>query len=216
MVSLKRIFVKCAIVLSLLFSVGCANDVTVVSDETTGVDMSVIEAKTTVLSNILKEESTVMYGTLHQLQMTRGVVPTEESLSAHDMATVSNSLSKVSDATKELLRECGVEEQELIELFGNSNDERLALVGIALSQHLPNVIQTRGLEWDDYVDCAAEAVGVNVLTNLKSMYDSGQLTRSLMKKAALEVVKQVARRFVGPVGVAITVADFGWCLYRNR
>ncbi len=59
----------------------------------------------------------------------------------------------------------------------------------------------------DYVHCALEALGLDALYALGSSQASAW-TKAAMKKA----FGAVAKRFLGPVGVAIAVVSFGLCL----
>ena len=63
------------------------------------------------------------------------------------------------------------------------------------------------LTWAEVGNCAIAAVGVNVLWSLMA---SGASTWSVGAISA--AFSRVAARIVGPIGVAITIAAFGWCL----
>lgn len=59
-------------------------------------------------------------------------------------------------------------------------------------------------------DCGLEALGANVLVAL------GQSTAKTWSKAVIKsVFKTVAKKVVGPIGVAIAVVDFGLCMHRK-
>ena len=60
---------------------------------------------------------------------------------------------------------------------------------------------------NDYVKCAAVAIGADALWALGGS-SASSWSRAAMKKA----FKAVAKRFLGPVGVAIAVVSFGVCL----
>lgn len=62
----------------------------------------------------------------------------------------------------------------------------------------------------DYVDCALDAIGINVLAGLSW---SGAKTWS--KVAAKKAFAAVAKRALGPIGAAITAISFGICLYNK-
>ena len=157
------------------------------------------------LNNTLQSASDALYKINYGVYRTRGTMPTEENLSEEQKQQVRTSLHSIATATKQVLAHYGVTDQELVEIFGDSNDERIALAGIAFADfHVSRA--TRSLEWDDYADCAMRALGFNIFSSMRG---------AITKKLAIQMLKQVAKKVVGPVGVGITVAEFGWCLYRN-
>ena len=60
--------------------------------------------------------------------------------------------------------------------------------------------------WTQVGQCAVAAIGVDVLWSLGS--DGGKWTKKAIKKA----FKAVAKRFLGPIGVAIAVVSFSFCV----
>lgn len=60
------------------------------------------------------------------------------------------------------------------------------------------------------VGCAVEALLWDI-TNMSSASTLKTYNKALIKKT----FKVIAKKVLGPVGVAIAAADFGWCLYRN-
>ncbi|WP_124559640.1 hypothetical protein [Pedobacter sp. KBW01] len=64
------------------------------------------------------------------------------------------------------------------------------------------------LNAQDYINCAVAALGVDILYAL-SQSTLSTWSIPLMKKAFGTVAKKV----LGPIGVAITIASFGFCLY---
>lgn len=66
---------------------------------------------------------------------------------------------------------------------------------------------TNSLTWAEVGNCAIAAIGVNVFYSL--MY-SGASTWSIA--SITTAFTNVAKRFIGPIGVALTVAAFGFCL----
>ena len=59
-------------------------------------------------------------------------------------------------------------------------------------------------------DCALEAIGADIFTNAVA-FAKAKWSKVIIKKN----FKTVAKRALGPVGVGIAVAEFGWCLYRH-
>ena len=166
---------------------------------------STINSKLYNLDTMIKEEGLKLHSMNYHHYKTRGTTPTSTTITQEEKEVLNTSLDKINIATKTALAEYGITEEELTSIFGDANDKRIALVGIILTENLHNR-HSRSLEWDDYVSCAAEALGLNIFTSMRTM----------TKKAALQLEKQVAKRSMGPIGVGITVAEFSWCLYRNR
>ena len=69
------------------------------------------------------------------------------------------------------------------------------------------VNSAQALTWSEVGHCASHALGMDVLFSLGS---SGATvwTMGVIKTA----FKKVAQRMMGPIGVAIAVVDFGFCL----
>lgn len=59
-------------------------------------------------------------------------------------------------------------------------------------------------------DCALEAIGADIFTNAVA-FAKAKWSKVIIKK----IFKTVAKRALGPVGVGIAVAEFGWCIYRH-
>ena len=67
----------------------------------------------------------------------------------------------------------------------------------------------KDITWQDVGQCAMEAIGVDAFYSLMfSGAGTGSWTVPLLKK----VFTNVAKRFLGPIGVAIVVVQFTWCL----
>lgn len=63
------------------------------------------------------------------------------------------------------------------------------------------------LTWEDYVRCAIVGIGADVLYAL-----GGSNGKTWAKAAMKKAFKSVAKRLLGPIGVAISVASFGVCI----
>ena len=57
------------------------------------------------------------------------------------------------------------------------------------------------------MDCAIEALGLNL--GFGTLHD---LAQEGLELTAKKFLKKVALRLLGPIGVAITVAEYAWCL----
>lgn len=63
-----------------------------------------------------------------------------------------------------------------------------------------------GLGWQDYAQCASIAIGADLIWSIGG--DSSKWT----KKAIGKAFKKIAQRFLGPIGVAIAVGTFAYCI----
>lgn len=170
------------------------------------INYKLVEYNVIVLDQIIKEETQLLNDIRRKAYDTRSATFLEQKVIKGDLINVNNSISRIVNQTKLVLTQYGISNKELQDIFGSSNDPRIALLGVLFVNELhADASELRKLEWDDYVDCAMEAVGVNIFSSL----------RTITKKVALTMLKEVAKRAAGPAGVAITVAEFGWCLYRN-
>jgi len=61
-------------------------------------------------------------------------------------------------------------------------------------------------------DCTMEAIGVSALLETFSAIQAGN--KYLLKKAGVKALKKLAKRFLGPIGIAIAVVDFAFCMNR--
>lgn len=121
---------------ALFFFAGCSSDVQS-EKEAPEVNEGVLNKKNQVLRNTLKKESLAIHDLLYQTEAIRGGVLAEEIIADEEQSKLQTALSKNNSATKELLYECGLTEPELIDILGNANDERLALVGGGFLKLLP-------------------------------------------------------------------------------
>jgi hypothetical protein len=132
-------------------------------------------------------------------------------------------LMPIVKSTKEVLRNnFEIEEYELKEIFeGNSDDPRIALVGLAiitkekageveLADKFMNSIGTSAYAFptgNQAIDCALEALGFSS-TDLIKDFITGNLTKGAVKR----LVIGMASRALGPIGVAFIVAEWGICM----
>lgn len=66
-----------------------------------------------------------------------------------------------------------------------------------------------GIDWGEVGNCAA-ALGINAITSFASLQGSG--SDRWKRKAITKLIGKVASRFLGPVGVAITIGSFALCM----
>jgi hypothetical protein len=64
------------------------------------------------------------------------------------------------------------------------------------------------ITWGDTVDCAAAAIGVDLIWSV------GSSTAKWSKKSIKKLFKSVAKRFLGPIGVAFAVISFTYCMVK--
>ena len=124
-------------------------------------------------------------------------------------------LKPLIDQTKKLLFAYGINEAILTEVYGDVDDSRQVLVGLAIlsseKQLLMNNAKSQRsykmAKANPYLECAKEALGLNIGIGL--LHDLGE---EAIEKAVKTFLKKTAARLLGPVGLAITVAEYAWCL----
>jgi len=122
------------------------------------------------------------------------------------------------NGTKELLLAFEIEEKDLEEVFGSKDDPRLVIVGLALlsagseenSQAAINFSSLFGQSTyaqSGIGGCVLEALGVNAAVDALK----GGI-KKLGKKGAFKLLKKVAGKALGPIGVALAIIDFADCM----
>lgn len=121
---------------------------------------------------------------------------------------------------KEYLYNKGLTEQDIYDIIAEENGTELDLVPLVM--HMANIEKTGEVALDfsdifiskayaqtsdDFIRCGAVAIGADILYALATQ-DSAKWTRKAMGKA----FGAVAKRALGPIGVAIAVVSFGVCL----
>ena len=170
--------------------------------------------------NLIKE-STVNIGKIVEKQnefLAKGV--SSEKINETLESEAKLTLNPIVNGTKELLSTFNISEYDLLKDFDDSNDPRIAIIGIVLlasqdksgnstamnfSQLFVNPMHAQSLE--DAGKCAAAAIGADLLYSLAEGGAS-----KWTKKALTKLVKKVASRFLGPIGVGIAVVSFGLCI----
>lgn len=138
-----------------------------------------------------------------------------------DVLKEANSLNNqlVIDSQR-LFASLGVTSEEISDILGSENSSDIIIAALAFIayeeakgedpnenlQEEANIIAYSAQ--NKYIDCAIEALGLNI-------FDGVRNGAFLTKKAAIQFLKKAAVRLLGPIGTAITVAEYGWCLGRS-
>src|SRR5690606_14219635 len=101
-------------------------------------------------------------------------------------------LNPIANETKRILIEYGITDEEIIEELGSINDPKLSLVGIGII-----TINTGDFDMDKAIYCLIEALGLDVFDAVREVGEVGT------KKAFVKILKGVATRVLGPIGIAI-------------
>lgn len=203
--------------LALLCFAGCqlSTDETGMTNQVELVNSSKVQTEISTLDSVAFKEACVLRDLNQNLLKTRGVILDDEGLSVEEKALVKSSLMSLTEATKPVLHECGLTDQDIIDIFGSVDDDRIALLGLVLVDAHRQAQPTRSIEWDDVVSCAGEVLGVNAFYELRGAFVAGKkIAKVAMKQMLKKVAFRVASRLAGPVGAGLAVAEFGWCLYR--
>lgn len=103
-----------------------------------------------------------------------------------------------------LISHYGFSYEELeYEFEGNMEDPGIILLGTS-------IVTSTSFKWDPAkaAGCAAETLGLNIFDALRNL--GGEVT----KKVAIQAIKKIGVRALGPVGFAITFAEWAWCYSR--
>lgn len=133
-------------------------------------------------------------------------------------AEMIESLNPLVEGTKELLLAFEIEAKDLEEVFGNENDPRLVIAGLALLSmgnednnqtaiNFSNIFVQSTYAQSGIGNCVLEALGVNAAVDA---FKGG--IKKLGKKGAFKLLKKVAGRALGPIGVALAIIDFADCM----
>lgn len=158
--------------------------------------------------------------------------PTQDSI-VLDEAKVRQCIEPMVQESKTYLMNNGFSPQEIQDMLSENNSDESLLVTLVMLLVNNEVKQTQTAQYtaksplqflvtptyakDDndilirnVFDCGLEALGANVLVAL------GQSTAKTWSKAVIKsVFKTVAKKIIGPIGVAIAVVDFGLCMHRK-
>ncbi len=161
----------------------------------------------------------------------RSVIEKQHLLTAKGLSTnkanvkaekeINSAIAPIISGTKELLRTFDLTESDLAEVFDDPNDPRISIVGLTIlasennegnqiAMNFASILGTSvyAQSWGDIGRCAAAALGVDLIYGLTDAGASAAWKRKALKK----LFKKVATRILGPVGVAIAIAEFGICV----
>jgi len=136
---------------------------------------------------------------------------------------VNTLLQPMVQGTKKLLKWYEVEEEYLSQEFTDTNDPRIALVGLfllaaenrekqAVALNFAQAFGTLSYAQDaelseakpDWVDCMITAVGIDLVVE----FLKGNVTEAIAKKA----IKKIASRALGFIGAAVAIYEYGSCM----
>lgn len=136
---------------------------------------------------------------------------------------VISSLNPLVTESKQFLYSRGFTESDIQQMIQEENALETDLIPLVMAvtqaensqvvvrnymNYLP-ISSANALTWSEVGSCAMEALGADILFSL------GQSTATVWSMAAIKTAfKTVAKRMLGPIGVAIAVVDFSWCLMR--
>ncbi len=139
--------------------------------------------------------------------------------------TIINTLNPLVIESKQYLYSKGLTEQDIQQMIQEENAAETDLIPLVMTltayentqtvarnylELLPINSAYAKLSWSDVGSCAMEAVGADAL------YALSQSTASVWSVAVIKsVFKKTVSKMLGPVGTAIAVGEFGWCLWRK-
>lgn len=117
----------------------------------------------------------------------------------------SSYLQPIIKETLNMLPYYGISINELQEDISDLNDPRIALVGIGIITMEQGLTYAKA-DWGQVAGCALEAIGFSSVDLIKDAFERGS------RIALRQLIRSVAMRVLGPIGVAIAVAEFAWCM----
>ena len=130
-------------------------------------------------------------------------------------------LTKLSDPSLQLLTDYGFNDNDLEEMFGSRDTDKikneLAGAGVLLyrlqTTRTNNGTLQSSADQPDAVGCFLEATGVAAGVALVGAL-TGQAGGEAVKKAFKKAVKKIGSRALGGIGLALMAAEFTWCMSR--
>lgn len=135
---------------------------------------------------------------------------------------IEESLDPLVQESKDFLYSKGFTDQDIQQMIVDENAEETDLIPLvmAITQaekgnlvainnfgFLPVNMSYASVNWNQVGHCAMHALGVDILFSL------GASSATVWSKAAIKrAFGTVAKRMLGPIGVAIAVVDFGFCM----
>lgn len=138
------------------------------------------------------------------------------------LETIEQSLAPLVQQSKDYLYTKGFTEQDIQQMITEENAEETDLIPLvmAITQAengnlvasnnfglIPINMAYAKVNWQQVGHCAMHALGVDILFSLGA--SSATVWSAFAIKSAF---KTVAKRMLGPIGVAIAVVDFGFCM----
>lgn len=108
---------------------------------------------------------------------------------------------------QQILNETGATEEHLVPvimMFNSVNNNSSIALNNSVNLFITNSY-AQGFDSDKALDCAIAAVGLNLFDIARNITETG------FKTALKAALRGVATKFLGPIGIAITVAEWAWC-----
>lgn len=105
---------------------------------------------------------------------------------------------------KQVMYSMGVTDQEITEICGSDESSVVTAALHAINSPECNtyIVSTRNI----YVTCALAVLGLDAFSCIS------ELGKTTLKRAAINLLKSAAKKLLGPIGVALAVAEYGFCL----
>lgn len=126
-----------------------------------------------------------------------------------DTKKVENALEPMVKESKQWLYSRGMSETDIQAMLTEEGATELELVPFVLGcMDAENLQLTRNVNWEKVGKCALAAIGLDFTAYL-SASSATKWEKAILKRT----FKSVAKKALGPAGVALAVIDFGLCLY---
>lgn len=135
----------------------------------------------------------------------------------------SSALTSSVSSAKNYLRQKGYSDTDISEIVDGGKEENLIPLVIGLieadneqsnstvlndfNQLFGNSLHAQS--WGSIVGCAIASTGLDVFNDLRSLQGKEKKVRNKILKRAF---RKIAAKFLGPIGIAITVIEFGTCV----
>lgn len=152
--------------------------------------------------------------------------PEQECLATFEIPIqpVVDALEPTIEEAKNYLNSKGYDNSDIAEIMDGDEDESsliplvIGMIEVENEQNYATSIDFNLLfgnsmyaqSWGDIVGCAIAATGLDVFDDLRGLSEAGG--KSARKKILKKAFKKIATKFMGPIGVAITVAEFAVCV----
>ncbi len=130
-----------------------------------------------------------------------------------DENQIKQSLTSTVSASKQLLHDYGFTDAEMNSELGDNVETGTIIVALLIKQMERNENQGNYSLKGDPLDCMAVAIGVkgvyDLIRNTKTLATFGE---AATRKQVLRLVRKLGSRFLGWMGVALLIRDFGDCM----